>query len=118
MPSQLIMGLLLILFIATSATTTAASLAVVLGYDGCTNTLHLLVLLFDLLCIRLRVRVEPRLAILQCIHDLFFLVRIHLLAQAFVLTRAFCSRAHGVDVTVEGVLCVHTLLYLLVFIRK
>merc|ERR1719327_475844 len=43
-------------------------------------------LLLDLLSISLRVGVDPRLTVLQGIHDLFLLLFIQLLTEALVLT--------------------------------
>merc|ERR1719401_1591598 len=118
-PSQLVMRLILVLLTAciTAATTTAAS-TVVLRHDGRANALDLLVLLLDLLCISLRVRVHPGLAVLESVHDLLLLVGVHLLAEALVVAGALRSAAHRVHVAVEGVLSVDALLDLLVLIRK
>merc|ERR1712187_851143 len=66
--SQLVVSFLLVLIAAGIATTAAL---VVLRHDRGTDALNLLVLLFDLLCIRLGVRVEPRLPVLERVHDLF-----------------------------------------------
>merc|ERR1712028_148633 len=51
---ELVMCLLLILLVSTAA---AATGLVVLGDDGCTNALHFLLLLLDLLGVSFRVRV-------------------------------------------------------------
>mmetsp|Transcript_105074 Transcript_105074/g.336267 ORF Transcript_105074/g.336267 Transcript_105074/m.336267 type:complete len:155 (-) Transcript_105074:726-1190(-) len=110
------MRLLLVLVAATAATGTAAALAVVLGDDRRADALHLLVFFLDLLGIRLRVGVQPRLAVLERVKDLLLLLGIHLLGQALVVTRALSRAPHGVDVAVEGVLGVHTLLDLLVLV--
>merc|ERR1719433_1443958 len=111
--SKLVMRLLLFLI----GTARAAS-AVVFRHDWRTDAFDLLVFLLDLLRICLRVGVQPGLAVLQGVHDLFLLVGVHLLAEALVLTRPLCGRAHGVDVTVKGVFGVHTLLDLLVLVCK
>merc|ERR1739848_627721 len=99
---------LLLVFLAATTTAATAARTVVLRHDGRTDALDLLLLLLDLLCLRLRVRVKPRLPILQGIHDLLFLVRVHLLAETLILARAFRRGAHRVDVAVEGVLGIHT----------
>merc|ERR1719401_1576482 len=118
-PSQLVMRLILVLLTAciTAAATTTAS-TVVLRHDGRANALNLLVLLLDLLCISLRVRVHPRLAVLESVHDLLFLVGVHLLAEALVVAGALSGAAHRVHVAVEGVLSVDALLDLLILIGK
>merc|ERR1719401_2981337 len=118
-PSQLVMRLVLVLLTAciTAATTTAAS-TVVLRHDGRANTLDLLVLLLDLLRVGLRVRVHPRLAVLESVHDLLLLVGVHLLAEALVVAGALRGAAHRVHVAVEGVLGVDALLDLLVLIGE
>mmetsp|Transcript_109647 Transcript_109647/g.340299 ORF Transcript_109647/g.340299 Transcript_109647/m.340299 type:complete len:677 (+) Transcript_109647:253-2283(+) len=111
------MRLLLVLVSAATATAASAARTVVLGHDGRADALDLLVLLFDLLRICLWVRVHPRLAVLERIHDLFLLVSVHLLAEALVLAGAFGRGAHGVDVAVERILRVDPLLDLLVLVR-
>merc|ERR1719401_71305 len=118
-PSQLVMRLVLVLLTAcvTAATTTTAS-TVVLRHDGCADALNLLVLLLDLLRVGLGVRVHPRLAVLESVHDLLLLVGVHLLTEALVVAGAFRGAAHRVHVAVEGVLSVDTLLDLLVLIGK
>merc|ERR1719162_1875912 len=90
--SQIVMSLLLILVTAItfSATATATS-AIVLGNDGSTNALYLLVLLLHFLSIGLGVGVNPSLAIFQCIHDLFLLNGVKLFTEAFVLSRPLNS---------------------------
>merc|ERR1712157_402317 len=71
--SELIMRLILILLATTAAATSTC--AVVLGYNRCADALNFLVLLLDLLGICLWIRVQPRLTILESIHDLLlFLV--------------------------------------------
>merc|ERR1712176_877720 len=112
------MRLLLILLTITAHTSATAALAVVLRHNGSADAFYLLVLLLDLLGIRLRIRVHPGLAILQGIHDLLLLLRIHLLTQALVVARPFSRRPHRVNVTVEGVLRIDALLDLLVFVRE
>merc|ERR1712050_305451 len=115
--SQLVVSLVLVLVASgTSATATAGT--VILGYDRCTDAFDLLMFLFDLLRISLRVRVEPRLTVFQCIKNLFLFVRIHLLAQTFILTRTLSCRSHRMNVTVERILRIYTLLYLLVFVGE
>merc|ERR1719230_1901816 len=113
---QLIVRLGLILVAAALAATTAA--AVVLRDDGCADALDLFVFLFDLLGVSLGVRVKPRLAILERILDLLLLVRVELLAKAFVVARALDGRPHGMQVSVEGVLGIDALLHLLVFVGE
>merc|ERR1712187_174050 len=117
-PSQLVMRLILVLLTTrvTAATSTAST--IVLRHDGCANALDLLVLLLDLLRISLRVRVHPRLAVLESVHDLLLLVGVHLLAEALVVAGALRGAAHRVHVAVEGVLGVDTLLDLFVLIGK
>merc|ERR1719190_142838 len=112
------MRLILVLLTAcvTAATTTTST--VVLRHDGCANALNLLVLLLDLLRVGLRVRVHPRLAILESVHDLLLLVGVHLLAEALVVAGALRGAAHRVHVAVEGVLGVDALLDLLVLIGE
>merc|ERR1712083_1253495 len=110
--SQLIVSLLFFLLSATTATT------VVLGHDRRTNAFNLLVLLLDFLSICLWVRVEPRLPVFQGVQNLLLLIRVHLLAQTFVLPRAFCRRAHGMNIAVHGVLCVNALLHFLVLVGE
>merc|ERR1719401_2287495 len=118
-PSQLVMRLVLVLLTAcvTAATTTTAS-TVVLRHDGCADALNLLVLLLDLLRVGLGVRVHPRLAVLESVHDLLLLVGVHLLTEALVVAGALRGAAHRVHVAVEGILSVDTLLDLLVLIGK
>merc|ERR1712193_221155 len=98
--SQLVVGFVVILL---SSTTTTAAALVVLGHDGCTDALNLLVLFLDLLGICFRIRVHPRLPIFDGVHDLFLLLRVELLAQALVVTRAFSSAAHRMKVAIEGI---------------
>mmetsp|Transcript_65145 Transcript_65145/g.169278 ORF Transcript_65145/g.169278 Transcript_65145/m.169278 type:complete len:661 (-) Transcript_65145:54-2036(-) len=112
------MRLLLILIAAAAHATASATLAVVLGHNGGADALHLLVLLLDLLGIRLRVRVQPGLAILEGVHDLLLLLLVHLLAQALVLARPLSRRPHGVNVAVEGILGIDALLHLLILISE
>merc|ERR1719201_2265589 len=115
--SELIMGLVLI--VSCIITTTAATaLAVVLRDDGCTDSFDLLVLVLDLFGICLWIRVNPFLAILECILDLLFFVRIHLFTQTLVLARAPHCRLHGMHVAVKGVLRIDALLHLLVLLCK
>merc|ERR1711985_198380 len=83
--SQLVVGFVVILL---GSSTTAAAALVVLGHDGCTDALNLLVLFLDLLGICFRIRVHPRLAVFDGIHDLLLLLRVELLAKALVVTRA------------------------------
>merc|ERR1719433_499528 len=111
--SKLVMRLLLFLI-----GTARAACTVVFRHDWRADAFDLLVLLLDLLRIGLRIGVQPGLAVLEGVHDLFLLVGVHLLAEALVLTGPLCGRAHGVDVTVKGVFGVHALLDLLVLICK
>merc|ERR1719253_1604707 len=113
--SELIVSLLLVL---VGGTTAGAAGAVVLGHDRRADALDLLVLLLDLLGVRLRVGVQPGLAILERIHDLLLLLGVHLLAKALVVAGTLSGAAHGVDVAIEGVLRVDALLHLLVLIRE
>merc|ERR1719215_2096746 len=115
--SELIVSLLFLL-LARTGTAAAATSAVVLGDNGCADSLDLLVLLLDLLSIRLRVGVQPGLTILQRVQDLLLLVGVHLLAQALVVTRALGGGPHAVDVAIEGVLRVDALLDLLILIGE
>merc|ERR1712166_698164 len=85
---QLVMRLLLIL-LATGVATTTATL-VVLGDNRGTDAFDLLVFLLNLLGVGLRVRVQPRLAVLERVHDFFFFLLVKLLAEPLVLARAFC----------------------------
>merc|ERR1719440_463597 len=110
------MCLFLILISATTATTAAGT--VVLGHDGCADALDLLVLLLDLLSIGLWVGVNPGLAVLEGIKDHLLLIGVHLLAEALVVPGGLSGGAHGVDVAIEGVLGIHTLLHLLVLISE
>merc|ERR1719188_372568 len=71
--SQLVVRLLLILVAGTAHAAVSAALAVVLGDDRGADALHLLVLLLDLLSVRLRIGVQPGLALLEGIHDLLLL---------------------------------------------
>merc|ERR1711957_534127 len=116
--SELVVSLILVLVSASAPFGTAAALPVVLGDDGRADALNLLVFLLDFLCVGLWVRVQPRLAVLQGVQDLLLLIRVHLLAEALVLARALRSRPHRVDVPIEGVLGVHTLLDFLIFIGE
>merc|ERR1719218_277215 len=108
------MGLILVFLIATAASTAL----VVLRHDRGADALNLLLLLLDLLGICLRVGVQPRLTVLDSIHDLLFLLRIELLAETLVVSRALGSRTHRVEVAIERVLCIDALLDLLVLIGK
>merc|ERR1712224_1147154 len=108
--SQLIMSLVLV--VPTIITTATTTLAIVLRDNGGTNPLNLLVLAPDLLSVSLRVRIQPFLAILERILDLLLFVRVHLLAQALVFTRALDRRLHGVHVAIESILCIDTFLHL------
>merc|ERR1719440_673322 len=108
---------LFLILIGTAGTATAAS-TVVLGHDWCADALDLLVLFLDLLSIGLWVGVNPGLAILEGIKDHLLLIGVHLLAEALVVSGALSGRAHGVDVAIEGVLGIHTLLHLLVLISE
>mmetsp|Transcript_33185 Transcript_33185/g.71526 ORF Transcript_33185/g.71526 Transcript_33185/m.71526 type:complete len:234 (+) Transcript_33185:141-842(+) len=112
--SQLVMGLLLI-FIPSSRCTASS---VVLGDDWGADSLDLLMLLLDFLCISLWVGIQPRLTILEGIQNLLLLIGIHLFTETLVVSGAFGGRAHGMDVAVEGVLRINTFLDLLVLIRK
>merc|ERR1712066_110044 len=114
--SQLVVRLLLVLGIIATTTTTPGT--VVLGYDGSANAFHLLVLLLNLLRIRLGIGIEPRLTVLEGIHDLLFLLLVHLLAEALVFARTLGRRPHRMDVAIERVLRVDALLYLLVLVGK
>merc|ERR1711937_1136111 len=113
MVSQLVVRLLLIITAAATAAST-----VVLRHDGRAHTLDLLVLLLDLLGIGLRVRVYPRLPILDRIHDFLLLVLIKLLTETLVITRALRSGAHRVQVAIEGILRVDAFLHLLVLVSE
>merc|ERR1711970_1192341 len=106
---ELIMSFILIFFHATTATTAAATSLVVLGNDWRANTLHFLLLFLDFFCVCLRVGIQPRLTILQGLHDLFLLIIVELLAETFVVTRSFSGGAHGVQVSIESVFGIHTL---------
>merc|ERR1712204_60468 len=115
--SELIMCLFLVV-LATGSITTTATCTIVLRNGWRTDAFYLLVLLFDLLCISLRVRVNPRLTILQSTHNFLLLLRVKLFTETLVLTRSFHSRAHGVKVAIECILCINTLLDFLVLIGK
>merc|ERR1719171_418595 len=115
---QLIMGLVLITPVIITATTATAALAVVLRDDWCADALNLLVLVLDLLCICLWVRIKPFLAILERILDLLLLIRVQLLTQALVLARALHCGLHRVHVAIECILRIDTLLDLLVLFSK
>merc|ERR1719231_2100971 len=106
------MGFVVLLSSSTAPTTSL----VVLGHYWRADALDLLVLLLDLLGIRLWIRVHPRLAILDRVHDLFLFFRVELLAQALVVTRAFGRATHRVEVAIEGILCINALLDLLVLV--
>merc|ERR1712039_137599 len=107
-------------FVLVTATCTSAttSSTIILGDNRGANAFDFFMLLFDFLGIRLGVRVQPRLAVLQCVHDFFLFVVVHFLAQAFVLARAFRCGAHGVDITIESVLRVDAFLDLFVLVSK
>merc|ERR1712051_1040063 len=115
--SQLVVCLLLVLLI-TTATSAAAASTIVLGHYRRANALDLLVFLLDLLGVCLRVGVQPRLAILEGIHNLLLLFGIQLFAQALIITGALCGGAHRMQVTVEGVFGVYALLDFLVLVGK
>merc|ERR1711988_783367 len=85
---QLIVGFLFVFLTATSTAATATG-TVVLGNDGCADTLDFLVLLLHFFCIGLWVGIDPRLAILECIHDLLLLLGFKLFAETLVLTGSF-----------------------------
>merc|ERR1719183_1919264 len=93
---ELIVGFLLVI-ITTSIAATAATSTIVLGDDWRANAFHLFVLLFHFLSISLRIGVDPRLTILQCVHDLLLLLLIQLFTETLVLTRSFNCRAHRVQ---------------------
>merc|ERR1711862_355998 len=112
------MSFFLIFTRVASTTASAASCAVVLGNDWSTNALDLFVLLFDFFGVSLGVGVDPRLTVLQCVHDLLLLIRIQLLTEAFVVPGAFNSGAHRMNIAIESVLCINALFDLLVFISK
>merc|ERR1712194_741633 len=78
--SQFIVRFLLVLLI-TATTLAATAGLIILRHDGGADAFDLLLLLLNLLGLRLWVRVEPGLAILQGIPDLLLLVRVELLAQ-------------------------------------
>merc|ERR1711972_1306429 len=103
---QLIVSFLFVFI--TSAAASAAASTVILGYNGCADALHLLMLLFDFFSICFGVRIQPRLTILEGVHNLFLLIIIHLLTQAFVFTRSFRGGAHGVNVAIESVLGINS----------
>merc|ERR1719197_2257577 len=105
----------LLIFITAAATATRT---VVLRDDGRAHTLNLLVLFLDLLCISLRIRVQPRLPILDRIHDFLLLVLVQLLTEALVVARTLGGGAHRVQITIKGVLRVDALLHLLVLISE
>merc|ERR1712170_49671 len=65
---QLIVSFFLVL-ITTAGTSSAAS-AIILGHNWCANTFNFFVLFFNLLSISLRIRVQPRLTVFQRVHDL------------------------------------------------
>merc|ERR1712129_360077 len=85
--SQFIVRLLFILLPAACTITTTTG-TVVLGDDGSANAFDLLVLFLNFLCISLRIGVNPRLAILQCIHNLLLLLGVELLTETLVLARS------------------------------
>merc|ERR1712051_721386 len=115
--SQLVVCLLLVLLIATAAATTTAS-TIVLGHYRRANALDLFVFLLYLLGVCLRVGIQPRLAVLEGIHNLLFLFGIQLFAQALIITGAFCGGAHRMQVTIECVFGVYALLDFLVLVGK
>merc|ERR1712066_741196 len=82
--SQLIMRLILVLLIATAAAA-AATCTVVLRYNWRADALNFLVLLLDLFRVCLWIRVQPRLTILEGIHNLLLFLFVELLAQTLVL---------------------------------
>merc|ERR1719329_1881324 len=111
------MGFLLVI-ISTGVAATAATSSIVLGDDWCANAFHLFVLFLHFLRISLRIGVDPRLTILQCVHDLLLLLFIQLFTETLVLTRSFNSGAHRVQVAIEGVLGIDTLLDFLILVSE
>merc|ERR1719160_679729 len=109
---------LIIVILVLIITTTATGALVVLLDDRAADALDLLLLLLDLLRVRIRVRGEPVLAVLDRIVHGLLLVLIHLLAKTLVLTGAFHGRLHGVKVVVERVARVHLLLQRHVLLRE
>merc|ERR550537_1407342 len=112
--SELVVRVLLLLLVPTTA---ASATLVVLRDDGRADALDLLLLLLDLLRLRLGVRIEPGLAVLDGVHDLLLLLVVQLLAQSLVVPGALGGVAHRMEVAVEGVLRVDPLLHLLVLVR-
>merc|ERR1712203_1279467 len=80
---QLIVSFFLI-FVTASTSTATTACSIVLRNNWRADALNLLVLFLDLLSVSLRVRIQPRLTILESIHYLFLLVVVHLFAEAFV----------------------------------
>merc|ERR1712048_425869 len=115
---QLIVGFILVLISGTATATTSTTCTIVLGHDWCADALDLLVLFLDLLSIRFWIGIKPRLTILERIHDLLLLFRFQFLAKSFVVTGAFCSRAHGMKITIKGILGIHALFDLLVLVSE
>merc|ERR1719272_387294 len=112
---QLVVGFFLILFSASIAVTTLATL-VVLGNNRGTDAFNFLVFLLDFFGVGFRIGVKPGLTILESIHNLLLLLFIELLTQALVFTGSLCRRPHRVEITVERVLGINTFLDLLVLV--
>merc|ERR1719395_262857 len=114
---ELVVSLVVVVLIVIVATTGTGALVVLLD-DRAADALDLLLLLLDLLRVRIRVRGQPILAVLDRIVHGLLLVLIHLLTEALVLAGAFHSRLHGVKVVVERVARVDLLLQRLVLLRE
>merc|ERR1712087_499583 len=87
--SELVMRLVLIVIASAASTVAATTLTIVLRHDWRANALDLLLLLLDFLRVRLGVRVQPRLAVLERVGDLFLLLFVKFFAEALVFARAF-----------------------------
>merc|ERR1712113_613839 len=108
---------LILVLIATIAATTPTC-TVILRYYWRADALDFLVLLLDLFCVCLWIRVQPRLTILESVHNLLLFLGIELLAQTLVLARALSGRPHRMQISVESILRIHALLDFLVLVGK
>merc|ERR1719182_366595 len=115
--SQLIVSLLVVVIVVIIPTTTSAALVVLLD-DRAADALDLLLLLLRLLGVRLRVRREPVLAVLDRVEDRLLLVLVHLVAHPGVVAAALDRALHRVEVVVEGVARVDALLDELVLLSE